>query len=88
MHKIFASNINKTTDKVGMFAHNYNSLFTSILRNYANDINIKYKKGFNLADYSPKIVNMLSSIVKNSTISPFVQDEMLFAGFSMQEDLP
>jgi hypothetical protein len=42
INKIFVENTVVAQDNIGMMAHNYNLLFTSILSNVANDMNIKY----------------------------------------------
>jgi len=42
INKIFVENTAVAQDNIGMMAHNYNLLFTSILSNVANDMNIKY----------------------------------------------
>ena len=70
-----------------MYAHNYDALFTSILENVANDMNIKQSGGFPLANINPTL-GMLSGIFKDSIITPYVADNYLYAGFSMQADLP
>jgi hypothetical protein len=31
---------------------------------------------------------MITGLIKNSTVSPYVADEWIYAGFSMQADLP
>lgn len=70
-----------------MKAHNYNVLFTSILHNFANDFNLQYAKGFPLASLNPTI-GLLGGLLKDFTVTPFKLDNYLYAGFSLQADLP
>jgi hypothetical protein len=47
--QISISNAAMTVNNVGMYSHNYNLLFTNILKNFANDLNMKYTNGFPFA---------------------------------------
>jgi hypothetical protein len=85
--EVFAENTVVTQDNIGMFAHNYNVLFTSILKNFANDMNMKYAKGYALAQINPTF-GLLSGLIKNFTVTPYQLDNYLYAGFSEQADLP
>ena len=85
--EIFAENTVVVKDNIGMYAHNYNILFTSILKNFANDINIQYAKGYPLANLNPTI-GFLGGLIKQFTVTPYVLGNYLYAGFSMQADLP
>ena len=87
VNEVFTSNAAVAKDNVGMFSHNYNILFTSILKNFANDMNMKYTKGYPLANLNP-VFGLVGGLLKNFTVTPFQQDNYLFAGFSMQADLP
>ena len=85
--EVFTENAVVKKDNIGMLAHNYNVLFTSILKNFANDMNVKYAKGYPLANLNP-VFGMLSGLIKNFTVTPYQEDNYLYAGFSMQADLP
>jgi len=87
INEIFAANTKVTQDKIGMMSHNYNILFTSILQNTANDINIKYQNGWPMSNIDPSF-SMLSGVLKNTTVTPYIAENYLYAGFSMQADLP
>jgi hypothetical protein len=65
-----------------MYAHDYNVLFTSILQNFANDINIEYQAGYPLANIDP-VFGLVGGLLKDTTFTPYVQDNYLFGGFSM-----
>ena len=86
IEELFVFNINKTVDNVDMYPHNYNTLFTSILKNFANDFNIRDRHGFKLDSYAPDVVARLRKVVQNSTVSPFVEDKFLLVGFSVKEN--
>jgi hypothetical protein len=85
--QIYAANTKVVTDNVGLMAHNYNVLFTSVLENFANDFNMKYQKGYPLANIDPTF-GMLSGLLKDMVITPYMEENYLFAGFSMNADLP
>lgn len=84
---ISVHNTNKTYDIVHMYAHDYNALFTQIFKKTAYDINLQYQKGFPLANINP-VFGMITGLLKNTTVSPFISDGWLYAGFEMQADLP
>ena len=75
------------TDNIGMYAHNYNALFTGVLHNQANDINIKYaKNGFPLAMVNP-VFGLLGGLLKDFTVTPYLSENYLYMGWSMYADL-
>jgi hypothetical protein len=67
--------------------HNYNVMFKSIFEEVANEFNIKHVKGVKLGDIDPDIA-MISGLLKNTTMSPYISDGWMYAGFDMQADLP
>lgn len=87
INKVFVANTQVSQDNIGMMAHNYNVLFTSILMNAANDMNIKFQKGWPMANIDPAFA-LIGGLIKNATISPYISENFLYAGFSMQADMP
>lgn len=84
---ISVHNTNKTHDIVGMYAHDFNTLFTQILKKTVYDINLQYQGGWPLANINP-MIGMIGGLLKNTTVTPFVTDGWMYAGFEMQADLP
>lgn len=85
--QVYVANAAVTQDNIGMYAHDYNKMFTSILHNYANDINMKYAQGFPLANIDP-VFGLLGGLLQNFTVSPFFSQDFLLLGFSMAPDMP
>ena len=83
--KIEISQTNKTYDRVGMYAHDFDALFSNILQKSVNDINIEYEYGYPLRNLNPAF-GLLSGVLKDAIVSPLVEDHWLYAGFSMQAD--
>ena len=85
--EVFAANTKVTQDKVGMQTHQYNILMTAILQKAAADFNAQYVKGWPLSNLSPQFA-MLSGLLKNSTMTPYVAQNLMYAGFTMYADMP
>lgn len=84
---VVAENAKIVVDNVGLYDRDYNYFFTSVLKQQASDINVKYKTGWPISNLDPQLA-MITGLIKNSTVSPYVADEWIYAGFSMQADLP
>jgi hypothetical protein len=85
---VSVANAHLTQDNIGMYSHDYNILFTSILRNFANQINMQYSKsGYPLANIDPTF-GLLSGLLQDFTVSPYFFNDYLLMGFSMQADKP
>jgi hypothetical protein len=85
---IFVENTKVSKDNIGLYAHNFNTLFTNILKAQANDINMKYsQQGWPLSNINPAI-GLLSGIIKDFTVNPFFFDQFMFIGFEMAADMP
>jgi len=75
-------------DNIGMYSHDYNALFTSVLQNAATDINTQYNTdGWSLANIDPTI-GMLAGLLQQFTVSPMKSDQFLMLGWSMYADMP
>ena len=72
----------KTYDTVPMYYHDYTQILSLLVRNAVTDVNLKYDKGMDMSSYLPTEVNYL----KNITISPFVNDQWIYAGFDLNID--
>lgn len=73
--------------KIDLNSHNFDVMFKSIFKEVANEFNIKHLKGVKLGDIDPDIA-MISGLLKNTTMSPYISDGWMYAGFDMQADLP
>ena len=69
-----------------MYDHNYTELFQSVFDDLTDDANIEFRKGITLDQISPDL-HLLSEILYNTTISPFMADGWLYAGFSIENDV-
>jgi len=74
-------------DVIGLYARNWDQTFTNIIQNAVNDFNTKYAKGWALSNIDPRLA-MITGLIKNSTMTPYIADNWMYAGFSMQADLP
>ncbi len=70
-----------------MKEHNYDQVFKEILSGISNIYNAAFAKGWALSNLDPQIA-MITGILKNSTLTPYVMDGFIYGGFSMQKDLP
>lgn len=76
------------TDNIGMYAHDYNRLFTSVLKNAAVDMNTQFNEnGWPLANIDPTI-GMLAGLLQEFTVSPSKADGFVMLGWSMYADMP
>lgn len=65
-----------------MYARDYNNFFHQVLNNFANDFNMEYVKGWNIDNLDPMLA-MVTGLIKNSTMSPYIADGFMYAGFTM-----
>jgi len=90
----FPSNItvfgaNATNDKIGMYSHDYTTLFQSIFQDFATTWNLQNKAGIPIQVLFPQPgIGMIGGLLQNSTMTPFVSDGWMYAGFSMYADMP
>lgn len=70
-----------------MGTHDYKGVLTQALQASADAFNNEYKAGWPLTNINPQF-GMLGGLLKNMTVSPYITDHWLFAGFEMQADLP
>ena len=83
---IQVANVFKVNDYIGLQEKDFNTLFGAMLNTYANNFNDEYLKGWSLSNIDPQL-GLLTGILKNTTLTPYVTDEWLFGGFSMQPDM-
>jgi hypothetical protein len=58
-----------TKDNVGLYARNYDQLFTGLLNMVFSQLNTKYQNGFDLRSLDPN-VQFVAGMFTNSTITP------------------
>lgn len=85
-------NINFTDTKATMSSiklgsHDFNQVLDSIVTLAGQDWNKKGEAGIPIAALNPQLA-MIGGLIKNSTISPYISDGWLYAGFSMAADAP
>ena len=86
-HHIIVENSKLKNSVIDFGEHDYDHLFNRLLSDYTESFNGKFAKGWPLSNIDPNF-GMIGGLIKNSTISPYVTDEWLYGGFSMQADLP
>jgi hypothetical protein len=62
-------------------------LFSRILKEESTIFNEKWAQGWSIANIDPALA-MLTGLLKNTTLSPYVMDHFMYGGFGMQADLP
>lgn len=65
----------------------YSDQLTAIAAAVQDSFNAQYAKGWALSHIDPRFA-MAAGLVKNTTLSPFVTDGWMLAGFEMNDDLP
>lgn len=72
-------------DNVGMYYHDYDTLLTSILVETALNFNIVHSTGTDLKDRFPTL-KFVNGLLKNSYLTPYMEDEFIYGGFSWITD--
>jgi len=65
----------------------FNKLFSEMLKDESEAFNAKWVKGWNIANLDPSLA-LITGLLKNTTMSPYIMDGWMYAGFGMQADLP
>lgn len=73
-------------DHIGLEG-DFNKIFETIAHSYFDAFNAKWEKGWSITNIDPAL-GMLTGLLKNTTLTPYVQDNWMYGGFSMQADLP
>jgi len=73
-------------DHIGLEG-DFNKIFETIAKDYFNAFNTKWVKGWSITNIDPAL-GMLTGLLKDTTLTPYVQDNWMYGGFSMQADLP
>lgn len=73
-------------DHIGLEG-DFNKIFETLAHNYFDAFNTKWEKGWSITNIDPAL-GMLTGLLKNTTLTPYVQDNWMYGGFSMQADLP
>lgn len=76
-----------TNHSILMALHNYDEVFQAVAQAVGQSYNSVNKAGIPIAAIDPQLA-MIGGLIKNSTISPYVSDGWLYAGFSMAADAP
>jgi hypothetical protein len=86
--QVSVENTKLVKDIVGLSTeYRFNSLATQILDQAKDTYNQRFLHGWALANLNPQL-GMIGGILKNTTMTPYVTDEWMWAGFEMQADLP
>lgn len=72
---------------VQLQSQDFNKLFTEMLKDESESFNAKWVKGWSIANLDPSLA-MITGLLKNTTMSPYIMDGWMYAGFGMQADLP
>jgi hypothetical protein len=86
--EVSIQNTKLVKDVVGLSSeYRFNSLATQILAQAKDTYNQRFIHGWALANLDPQL-GMLGGLLKNTTMTPYVTDGWMWAGFEMQADLP
>ena len=68
--------------------HNWDDELTAVLKGMIDDLNIRFEDEYDMRNYKPwdPYVTYAAGFFPHTMLSPFVEDEFLFAGFSMIGD--
>jgi len=80
-------NTNLTKSAVTIAPHNYDKVLGSMTKVMGQSWNKKYTAGVPIAALDPDLA-MIGGLIKNSTLTPYVSDGWMYAGFSMAADAP
>lgn len=83
--EILVANTYVTMDNVGMYYHDYDSLFSAVFEATAYNFNQQHINGIDIKNKFP-ILNFISGLLRNFEISPMVTDEFVYAGFNWISD--
>jgi hypothetical protein len=67
--------------------NDFTKVFKDILLADADTFNQKWAKGWSIANIDPSLA-MLTGLLKNTTLTPYVMNKWMYGGFAMQADLP
>jgi len=68
-------------------AEDLNKVVKKTLQGQVDAFNEKFVKGWSIAEIDPQLA-MITGLIKNSTMTPYLKDNWLYGGFVMQADLP
>jgi hypothetical protein len=68
--------------KVVLKETNFDQVFSQIIGDEAKAFNTKWVKGWSVASIDPSLA-MLTGLLKNTTLTPYVMDHYLYGGFGM-----
>ena len=80
-------NTKLTKSTIAMGTHKYELVLDSLTTLMGQAWNQKNKAGIPIAVLDPELA-MIGGLIKNSTISPYVADGWMYAGFDMAADAP
>lgn len=83
--KIGATNAKVTNDNVGVYARNYNDLFTSVFEDQVGMINAMTDGGYDLANLNENIY-FLEGMFTNTTVTAYQEPGYIWAGFTYFTD--
>ena len=82
---LLISNTQVTVDNVGLDYHAFDELLTSVAKTMSDNFNLSHSSGINLVKKWPTL-NFIAGLAKNSILTPFEQDEFIYAGFKWISD--
>lgn len=79
---IAITNVKISKDKVGMISRRYDNLLTSVARSFINTVNADWSRPFDITTLDPQVLPFLSNMLTNLHVSPFIQNEFYYVGFT------
>jgi hypothetical protein len=82
VNAVFVQNTKVKKAHVQIKDQDFDKVFTSMLVDESSLFNAKWIKGWSIASIDPSLA-MLTGLLKNTTLSPYVMDHWMYGGFGM-----
>lgn len=79
---IAITNVKISNDHVGMISRRYDHLLTSVAKSFVNNLNADWSRPFDITTLDPMVLPFLSNMLKDLRVSPFMQNEFYYLGFT------
>lgn len=81
VQELMIENTYARRDHIGLEG-DLNKIFETIAHSYFDAFNSKWEKGWSITNIDPAL-GMLTGLLKDTTLTPYVQDNWMYGGFSM-----
>lgn len=67
---IQVSNVVLSHDHVGMISRRYDSLLTTVMKSFINNVNVQWKSPFDITSMDPTVLPLLKNLITGLHVSP------------------